>query len=96
MSGLETRGLHALARQEAIYRFPMDPQYPPDPNGVKPAVVDQPPDGLRMHAELIRDFTDTYQTAWFWAYGRHNPSGEWQVRRSTAWAVRTICPDAGT
>jgi hypothetical protein len=87
---LETRGLYALARKEAIYGFPMDPEDPPDANGVEPAVVNQPPDRLGMNAELVRDFTDTDQTAWLWAYGRHNPYAEWQVSRSLAWAAWPI------
>jgi len=78
-SGLETRRLDALAREEAIYRFPMDPEHSPDANRVEPAVVNQPPDRLRMHAELIRDLTDADQAALFWAYRRHNPYAESQV-----------------
>ena len=78
-SGLETRRLDALARKEAIYRFPMDPEHSPDANRVEPAVVNQPPDCLRMHAELIGDLTDADQAALFWPYRRHNPCAEWQV-----------------
>jgi hypothetical protein len=51
---LETRGLHALPRQKAVDRFAMDAQDAADAHCIEPTVVDQPPDRLRMHAELIR------------------------------------------
>jgi hypothetical protein len=72
-SALETRGLHALTREEAINCFPVNPKDAADAHGIEPAVVNQAPDRLRMHAELVRDFTHADETAWFWAYGRHNP-----------------------
>ena len=51
---LETRWLHALARKKAVDRFAMDAQDPANAHRIESAVVDQPPDRLRMHAKLIR------------------------------------------
>jgi hypothetical protein len=51
---LETRWLHALPRKKAVYRFAMDAQDPANADRIESAVVDQPPDRLRMHAKLIR------------------------------------------
>jgi hypothetical protein len=51
---LETRGLHALPREKAVDSGSMNAQHPADTDGVEPAVVDQSPDRLGMHAELFR------------------------------------------
>jgi hypothetical protein len=51
---LETRWLHALPREKAVDRFAMDAQDAADAHRIEPTVVDQPPDGLGMHAQLIR------------------------------------------
>jgi hypothetical protein len=48
--------------------------------------MNQTPDRLRMHAELIRDFTDADETSWLWAYERHDLPGDWQVLWRVAWA----------
>ena len=53
-SGLETRRLHALPCKEAVHRFAMDAQDATDTHRIESTVVDQPPDRLRVHAELIR------------------------------------------
>jgi hypothetical protein len=95
-SGLEARGLHALPRQKAIDGLPVHAKDAPHANGIQPAVVNQPPDRLRMHAELVRDLTDTDEATGLWTYGRHNPSAEdSQVSSSLAWADRTKLGDPG-
>ena len=58
VSGLETRGLHALAREKVVDRFAMNTQHAADANGVEPSVVNQTPDRLRMDAELVGDLTN--------------------------------------
>ena len=58
MSALETRGLHALTRKEAVDRFSVYTQHPSDADGVEPAVVDQATNGLGMDAELVGDVTN--------------------------------------
>jgi hypothetical protein len=55
---LETRWLHALPREKAIDRFAMDAQDAADAHCIEPTVVDQPPDGLGMDAQLIRYLAD--------------------------------------
>jgi phage gp46-like protein len=51
---LETRWLHTLPREKGVDRFTMDAEDAADTNGIEPAVMDQPPDSLGVHAELIR------------------------------------------
>jgi len=51
---LETRRLHALTRKKAVDRFAMDAQDAADTHRIESTVVDQPPDRLRVHTELIR------------------------------------------
>ena len=58
MSGLETRGLHALTREKTVDGFAMNAQHAPDAHGVEPPVVNQTPNRLGMHAELIGDLTN--------------------------------------
>ena len=48
----------------------MDPQDPADAYRVEPAVVDEAPDRLRMHAQLIRDFADAHEPFRFTAERR--------------------------
>jgi len=55
---LETRGLHALAREEAVDRFSVYTQHTSDADGVEPAVVDQTAIRLGMDAELVGDVTN--------------------------------------
>jgi hypothetical protein len=55
---LETRWLHALPREEAVYRLSMDSQDATDANSIQSPVVDQPPDRLRVDAELIRNLAN--------------------------------------
>jgi hypothetical protein len=55
---LETRRLHALAREKAVDRFAMNTQHAADAHGVEPSVVNQAPNRLRMDAELIGDLTN--------------------------------------
>ena len=64
MSGLETRRLHALAREKPIDRVAVDAQHTSDAHGVEPAVVNQPPDRLGMDTELIGDVTDADEAFW--------------------------------
>jgi hypothetical protein len=51
--------------------------------------VDQPPNRLRVDAELIRDVADADQSGGFFVYGRHNSLEALQVLRSRSWADRT-------
>jgi hypothetical protein len=51
---LETPWLHALPREKAVDRFAMDAQDTADAHCIEPTVVDQPSDGLGVHAQLIR------------------------------------------
>jgi len=51
---LETRRLDPLPREKAVDRVAMNAEDAADAHRVEPAVVDQPPDGLGVHAELIR------------------------------------------
>jgi hypothetical protein len=92
-SGLETRGLDALASEEAVDRLTVDAQNASDAHGVEAAVVDQTPDRLGVHAELGRDLSDADETAaGLSAYRRHNPSEALQVPSDTAWAAWIIWP----
>lgn len=93
---LETRGLHALAREKAVDRFAVDAEDAPNAHGVEPAVVDQAPNRLGMHAELGRDLTDADQASGLSAYRRHNPSEASQVSEPPAWANRTNSPAGRT
>src|SRR5712691_5869189 len=65
-------------------------------NSVEPAVVDQPPDRLRVHAELGRDLADAHQAPGLSVYRRHNPSEGLQVSRVHAWADRLTSRVDGT
>jgi hypothetical protein len=38
--------------------LPVDAQHPADTHRVEPAVMDEAPDRLRMHAELIRNLAN--------------------------------------
>ena len=58
VSGLETRGLHALTREKAVDRLAMNTQHAADAHGVEPPVVNQTPDRLWMDAELVGDLTN--------------------------------------
>lgn len=55
VSVLETRGFHALTREKAVDRVAVNPQNTSDPNGVKPAVVNQPSNRLGVDAQLVGD-----------------------------------------
>jgi hypothetical protein len=67
---LETRGLHTLARQKAIDSLPMNAQHTADTYGVETAVVDEAPDRLGMHTELICDLANADETG-ISAFRRH-------------------------
>jgi hypothetical protein len=64
---LETRRLNALPREKAV-----------DPHGIEPAVVDQPPDGLGVHAQLIRYLANADEPG-LSACRRQNPRKALQV-----------------
>jgi hypothetical protein len=51
---LETRWFHALPREKGVDRSAMYTQDAADAHCIEPTVVDQPPDGLWVHAQLIR------------------------------------------
>jgi hypothetical protein len=80
---LETRWLHALPGEKAIDRAPMNAEDAADTHGVEPAVVDQAPDRLGVHAELIRHLANADKPG-ISACGRHNRSGALQVPPSRA------------
>jgi hypothetical protein len=82
---LETRGLHALAREKAVDRLTVDAEHASNPHRIEPAVVDQAPNGLGVDSELVRNLADTHQ-AWFSTDGRHNPCEDSQVPQRAAWA----------
>jgi hypothetical protein len=88
---LETRGLHALAREEAVDRLSMNSEYTSNPHCVEPAVVDETPNGLRMDAELVRNLSDADE-GWFSAGGRHGRGEDSQVPADDAWAEGTNWP----
>jgi hypothetical protein len=58
VSGLETRGLHALAREKAVDGLAMNAQHAADAHGVKPTVVNQAANRLGVDSKLIRDLTN--------------------------------------
>ena len=60
-SGLKTRRLDALTRDEAVDRFAVDTQHPADSNGVEPSVVNQTANRFGMDAELTGDVPNTHQ-----------------------------------
>lgn len=70
VSVLETRRFHALPRQEVVDGFAMHAQDAPHADRVESTVVDQAPDGFWMHAELVRDITDTHEV-WLLVRRRH-------------------------
>jgi len=55
---LETRRFHALPREEAVDRFSVNAEHTADAHRIQSLVVDQPPDRLRVHAELIRNLAN--------------------------------------
>ena len=59
-----TRGLHTLAREEAVDGLTVNAKHASNPYRVEPAVVDQASDRLRMDAELVRNLPNTDQP-WF-------------------------------
>jgi hypothetical protein len=61
-SGLETRRLHALPREEAIDGVPMNAQHATDPHCIETAVVNQTADRLRVDAELVRHLTNAHES----------------------------------
>jgi hypothetical protein len=62
VSGLETRGFHALARKKAIDGLAMHPQDASNAHRVEATVMDQAPDRLRVDTELVRDLTHADET----------------------------------
>ena len=58
VSGLETRRLHTLTREEVVERRAVHAQYAPDAHGVQPPVVNEAADRLGMDAELLRHVTN--------------------------------------
>jgi hypothetical protein len=55
---LETRRLDALPRKKPVDRFPVNAKDPADADRIQSPIVDQPPDRLRVHAELIRNLAN--------------------------------------
>jgi hypothetical protein len=90
---LKTRRLDALPREEAVDCLAVDTQHASDSYRVEPAVMDQAPNRLGMHAELRRNLADADETG-LSTYGRHNPPEASQVPNDAAWAEWTISPTA--
>jgi len=82
---LETRRLHALPRKKAVDRFPVNAEDAADTHRIQSPVVDQPPDRLRVHAELIRNLANTDESRFFaWCRHGRGPS----LARSSASRIR--------
>ena len=58
---METRGLHALAREKAIDGLAVNAQHAAHAHCVETAVVDQPADRLGMDAELVRNLANAHE-----------------------------------
>jgi hypothetical protein len=69
--GLETRRLHALSRKKAVDRLAVNAEDTADAHRIEPPVVNQPPDRLRVDAELIRYVANAYEPGFF-AWSRHH------------------------
>ena len=81
--GLKTRGLDTLPRKKAVDRAAMNAEDTADTHRIEPAVVDQSPDGLRMHAQLVRHFANADEP-WLSACRRHDHCEALQVLRPRA------------
>jgi hypothetical protein len=68
---LETGWFHALPRKKVVHRLAVNAEDAADPNRVQSPVVDQPPDRLRVHAELIRNLANADEPGSF-AWCRHD------------------------
>jgi hypothetical protein len=68
---LETRWLHALPREEAVDRFPVNAEDAADAHRIQSPVMDQPSDRLRVHTELIRNLANADEPGSF-AWYRHD------------------------
>jgi hypothetical protein len=58
-------------REKTIDRIPVDAEDATDTHCIESAVVDQAPDRLRVHAELVRDFAHADEPG-FSPCGRHD------------------------
>jgi hypothetical protein len=85
---LQTRRLHALAREKPIDGLAVNAEDATHPHRVEASVVDQSPNRLGMHAELRRDLTDADEISGLSVYGRHNPPEALQVSERSASAGR--------
>jgi hypothetical protein len=96
--GLETRRLHTLAREKAVDRVAMNTEDAADAHRIEPAAVDQPPDGLGVHAQLIRYLANADEPG-LSASRRQDPHKAFQVPRSRGEKSlvpginATFCPD---
>jgi hypothetical protein len=54
-----------LHRKETVDSFAMNAEHAADAHRIEPPVVDQPPDRLRMHAELIRHLANADEPGFF-------------------------------
>jgi protein SCO1/2 len=85
-------GLDALPGDEAREGSPVNPEQAPDTDGVEPAVVDQAPDRLGMHAELVRDLAHAVQASavdLVHTLNLTHVSGP-QTRRTAHWGYRLV------
>jgi hypothetical protein len=54
-----------LPRKKAVDRFAVNAEDAADAHGIQSPVVDQPPDRLRVHAELIRNLANADEPGFF-------------------------------
>src|SRR5437762_5255124 len=87
MAGSVARRLDALTRQEPVDCAFVDTQDPPDADGVETAVVDQPTDRFRVHAELARDFADAVERLLLWAKRQGRPKTYTSRARRLVWTA---------
>jgi hypothetical protein len=62
---VETRRFHALHREETVDGFAVHTKDTADAHRIEPPVVDQPPNRLGMHAELIRNLANADEPGFF-------------------------------
>ena len=58
---METRRLHALAREKAVDRLAVHAQHPTDAHGIETSVVNQATNCLGVNSELIGDVPNAHE-----------------------------------
>jgi pyridoxine/pyridoxamine 5'-phosphate oxidase len=82
-----------LVREKAIDGFAMYTQHTTDTHRVETAVVDEPPNRLRVHAELRSDVSDADESARFSTHGRHARVEAYSSRRVSVISARMALDD---